>query len=190
MAYEKMERSFPCPCKEGRIVAEWEEHDTWPSPNKYPTYRLECPACNARYSFSRILGYGTCLLLKADEETLGRYETNIRRLKDDIEQLARPKYEQNWVDHVTKQKTRTAMHREISRAGSYESKSGFMRLSRDPAQLDQVLRRAFRSSPVGCIEQLGIRDLGIETFVKELNDLKQECEEFLKILPKVRVPSL
>jgi hypothetical protein len=33
------------------MVAEWEEHDTWPSTNHYYRWHFACPICATEYAF-------------------------------------------------------------------------------------------------------------------------------------------
>lgn len=52
MGYDNMERAFPCLCGKGQMLAEWKEHDTWPSSNRYIKWHFECADCAAEYEFT------------------------------------------------------------------------------------------------------------------------------------------
>ena len=51
MAYEKMDREYPCPCGKGKMIAEWQEHDVYPSGNRLVRWRFECTECSDNYVF-------------------------------------------------------------------------------------------------------------------------------------------
>ncbi len=70
MAYEKMQRSFTCRCGKGRMIAEWEEHDTWVSPNRSITWSFDCPDCTEKYEFYDELASRRYVISKTDAEKL------------------------------------------------------------------------------------------------------------------------
>ena len=76
MAYEKMEQSFPCRCGQGRMIAEWQEHDTWVSPNRSITWSFNCHNCSTEYEFYRKFASPCYVIRKVDGEKLRSMEDN------------------------------------------------------------------------------------------------------------------
>ncbi len=54
MAYELVSRGYHCLCGKGKIINEWQEHDTYPHHHiSGGDWRIECPECAENFTFDR-----------------------------------------------------------------------------------------------------------------------------------------
>jgi len=109
MGYEQMSSSFDCLCGNGHIVAQWEEHDTYPSPNRHYTWSFQCPACAAEYEFYTYI-LGPYIVRKVDVKKHRAIVKNASIASGKLHQAAK-KYEQQWVAYVLSLASKAAMHR-------------------------------------------------------------------------------
>jgi hypothetical protein len=185
MAYEKMERTFSCMCSNGKMIAEWEEHDTWPGPgpNRNIRWRFECFHCTAEYIFySPLVG----LLYVVGKGDAQKHHAMVldcqaaRRRRADIAS----KYEQRWVDYVMSLPTRRAMHHAISD----RSYGTFLKRSRSAEWLEEEAKSRFRQRPGECLARLKITDVEVNESAAAVEDLEKAAEAFWQGIDKKDVP--
>jgi len=182
MAYEKMERTFPCMCGNGKMIAEWEEHDTWTSPNRHIHWRFECFYCTAEYVFYSPL-VGWYVVRKGDAQKhramVLDYQAARRKRADIVS-----KYEQRWVDHVLFLPTKTAMHHAISDC-SYGT---FLKRVRSAEWLEEEAKSRFRLRPGECLARLRIKDVEVNESAAAVKDLEKAADAFWESIDKKDVP--
>jgi len=190
MAYEKMDRAFPCVCGKGKMIAEWEEHDTWPSSNRSIVWRFECLECAVEYEF-----YHHHIVRKRDADKHRAMSKDCNLARRRVLEVATPRYEQKWVDYVLSLPTKKAMHRAIARY----SLGTFLKQARSREWLEEEARTKFRTGPKECLDKLSLakaRNLLSEKVhdpeVSELNATAEEAEKaadaFWESIDKKRVP--
>lgn len=99
------------------MTAEWEEHDTWPSSNRHLNWSFECPKCKSEYVF---YNHGSTHIVRTEDAEKHRAmladRDAARRQAYDV---AAPRYEQKWIDHVLSLPTKVAMKNALANASSY-----------------------------------------------------------------------
>lgn len=183
MAYDKCEMSFPCLCKAGHLIAEWEEHDTWPSPNKHYSWHFDCEACAAEHTI-----YGevkAAIVRTADAERHQTMTADYWKARGAIKEYATPRYEKQWVDYILKLPSRRAMHSAIGASISY---STFLNRSTSQKAIEYEARTRFHVAPKKCIDRLGITDDEIERLEAEAERLDTAKNEFWRTIEKHSLP--
>jgi hypothetical protein len=184
MAYEKMDRSFPCLCGSGEMIAEWEEHDTWPSPNRRIQWSFACANCAAEYEFySHLVGLYTVRRGDADRhrELVRQYKSASIR----VYEVASAKYEQRWVNYVLSRGTKAAMHRAIAPTTTYAT---FAKHAKYEGWVEREARNKFRSYPKDCLDRLGIEDAEVSELNAAVEARRKEASDFWENTKKTAVP--
>jgi hypothetical protein len=177
-----MERSFPCKCGNGKIIAEWEEHDTWPSSNRCITWRFECDECAAQYVF--YYNPRCCLVRQADADSHRAMIAAREAADSKVYEIAK-KYKQKWIDYVLHLPTKVAKHHAVGARSSYGT---FLKKARSTEWLTSEAKDEFRMQPKRCIDRLGITDLEISELNAEAASARKTADEFWINIDKTDVP--
>ena len=186
MAYDKFERSFPCPCGNGQVIAEWEEHDTWPGSNRYPTYKLCCDECAQHLCISYVKGR-VCLLPREDDEKKRRYEQDISELERSMGELATSGYLEEWRKHIKSLPSKAAMCRAMFYSGT---EGTFRRNVRTESELERAIEDALRFRPKRCLAGIGIEDSDLNASARRLAQLREKEAAFTASLMVIEVPKV
>src|SRR6266436_5664864 len=116
MGYDQMEREFPCPCGKGTILASWEEHDTWPSPNRSIDWAFKCSDCEKQFCFGGLFSADYILRLE-DAEKAGELRMRQEKARNAVYDFAGPLYEEKWLAYVGSLGTKRAMNDAIGGGG-------------------------------------------------------------------------
>jgi hypothetical protein len=184
MAYEKMERAFGCPCGNGEMIAEWAEHDTWPSPNRSIQWSFACPNCDVEYQFYGHLGVPHTVR-KGDAEKHSELVRQHRAANRELCEVASARYEQRWVDYVLSFKTKAAMHRAIR---PYITAATFSRHAKREGWVEREARSRFQVAPNDCLEHLGIYDAEVAELAAVAEMREKEAGAFWDSIDKTPVP--
>lgn len=182
MGYTRMECSFPCPCKRGTMVASWEEHDTWPQPNRYVDWAFHCDECEKTSCFAGFLS--TYILSREDAKKLSELSSLQSEAQAAVKQFAVPVYEERWVQYVCSLPTTVAAHEAISRH-SYEV---FLENNRLPGWIDEEARSAFREDPKRCIDLMRVEDAEVKRLTEAVEAAHRTHDEFWESIPKTSLP--
>ena len=182
MGYEKMERAFPCLCGRGRMLAEWQEHDTWPSSSRCIRWHFECPDCAMGYEFVDILGQHIVGKGDALEYLTMRaaYDQAYQRVLD----IAVPKYEEKWVEYVFSLPTKAAKHRALAGC-SYGT---FLKRADDRRWLERQARSRFRYKAKDCLREMGIDDVEVNELNEAAEAARAAADSFWRGINKQEVP--
>lgn len=179
MGTDRMERNFPCLCGKGDMLAEWSEHDTWPSPNRSIAWSFECADCDAQYEF-----YGEYIIKKTDAAKVRALTAEVLAANNNLCKAATAKYEKRWVELVAAQPTKKAQHRLLR----YFSYGTFLKDASRPGFIEQQSKMHFQVAPKDCLDHLGIVDAeidGLEGIAKAAAEVGQN---FWNSIEKRTVP--
>jgi len=183
MGYDIFERKVPCLCGNGKLIGQWQEHDTWVSSNRHVQWRFGCPACTAEYVFfSPTLQ--TYIVRKSDAEKYqamsAEYDTARRRVLE----VASPRYEQKWVEHVVSLPTKKAMCDAIGDC----SYSTFLKRTHTQQLLEDQARSTFKFRLERCLDRLKIEDAEVTELTAAARDAQSAADAFWKNTDKKPVP--
>ncbi len=166
------------------MIAEWEEHDTWPSPNRNIQWSFACPACEAEYEF---YGYilGPYTVRKGDAETHRALVGQLNEARRKVYEVASSRYEQRWVDHVLSRPTKAAMYRAIAPTTSYAT---FAKHANYEGSVERQARSGFQLHPKECMDRLGIEDAEVNALDSVREDREKGADDFWKNMDKTPVP--
>ncbi len=176
-----MERSFPCLCGKGEMLAEWSEHDTFPNANKYITWSFECADCRSKYVFPR---FADVIILKSDADTHSQLQKESTAAADRVYAVAAPKYEEEWVKFVASQQTKAEMSRLVN-CGNY---GRFLKSASKPGWIEGQSRGRFKAAPKQCLDEMRIVDAEVEAFYQSAEAAKKSMADFWDSVEKKRVP--
>jgi hypothetical protein len=183
MAYDKFEKPFPCLCKAGQLIAQWEEHDTWPSPNRHYTWYFACEKCAAEYE---VYGEFKPAIVRVEDAKQHRALTEgYRKACSELEEYAVAHYEKQWVDYISRLPSKKAMH---SALGSHMSYSTFLKLAQSRQGVESEARSRFRSDPKRCIDFFGMEDSEVSRLHAQAERLNNAKIEFWRGIEKHGFP--
>jgi hypothetical protein len=165
------------------MIAEWEEHDTWPSTNRSITWSFACNNCAAGYE---VYSYrGSYTVQKRDAERHRELLTAYRSASGRVYELASSKYEQRWVDFVLSRPTKAEMYRIIRPGMTYAT---FAKHA-NSGWVEREARSHFQLHPKYCLDRLGIEDGEISELNAAAEAREKEATDFWENLEKTQVPS-
>ena len=179
MAYEKVDRAFSCPCGKGEMIAEWEEHDVYPTGSRFVEWRFECPECAANYVFCE-----QYVVRKDDAErhrAMSVHQASLRRVASET---AARRYERQWADYVLSLPTRAAMHRAIG-CGGYGT---FLKRAKSNEWVEAKARGKLHTSPEDCLLKLGIVDADVDEAISMAEDTRKAADALWMSVDKKHLP--
>jgi hypothetical protein len=181
MGTDKMDRSFPCLCGKGEMLAEWSEHDTWPSPNRSIGWSFQCPDCEAKYVFA---GIWTEIILRTDAEKLAELASESEAAKAKVYEVAGPRYEERWVKFVASQGTKKEQNRLIG-SGSYGT---FLKYASRPGWIEYKSKLRFQVAPKKCLDQMNVADPEVSALHEAAVAAQRATDDFWHSIEKKAVP--
>ena len=181
MGTDRMDRSFPCLCGKGEMLAEWSEHDTWPSPNRSIGWSFQCPDCEAKYVFS---GMWTEIVSRVDAEKYAQLARESSAAKAKVYAVAGPRYEERWVRFVTSQGTKKEMNRLIS----YGSYGTFLKYASKPGWIENQSKVHFHVVPKECLDQMNVADPEVTGLHEVAVAAQKATDDFWRSVEKKDVP--
>jgi hypothetical protein len=178
VSHETRERSFPCKCGRGKIVAEWEEHDTWPSSNQSITWHFECDECSDRYTFYDDLG--TSLVRKSDAARDRLLIAAYKAANLNVYEAAK-RYEQQWIDYISDLRIKLEMRRVLG------FNSSFLIYTKSSGWLEREAKEVFSYRPKKCLTKMGISDATVDELDAKARNTEREREVFWAKVKKMDV---
>lgn len=172
-----MDRSFPCLCGKGKMLAEWSEHDTWPSPNRSISWSFNCHDCQAKYTFA---GWRPHIVLRADAEKHAALTKASHKAKADV-RTAAAKHEERWVKFVMASGTKIEMNRLVG-SGSYGT---FLKYASRPGWIQE---QASVVSPKACLNHMKVSDPEVDALHEDATQAGKAADNFWKSIEKKHVP--
>jgi len=180
MGTHKMDRSFPCLCGKGEMLAEWSEHDTWPSSNRGISWSFNCPDCQAKFVF---VGLWTEIILRTDAEKHSALETASRAAKAEVRKVA-ARYEDRWVQFVMASGTKKEMNRLVA-SGSYGT---FLKYASRPGWIEEQAKVHFYVAPKECLDHMKVNDTEVATLHEAAVVAEKAANDFWESIKKIDVP--
>ena len=182
MGYETERRTFPCQCGSGKLIGEWEEHDTWPGTSRHIEWRFECPECAGKYVFYPRTDRHIVQRLDADRlaAMMAEYQVAFQKFCD----LAAQRYEDKWTEYVATLPTKRAMH-EVIGSGSYGT---FLKRATSRERLDFEAKAKFHFNPMKCLNWMGIQDSEVSVLHAEAEKLRSAKDTLWESVDKHPVP--
>jgi hypothetical protein len=178
MGTDRFERNFLCLCGKGEILAEWSEHDTWPSPNKSIGWSFICDDCDAKYAFS-----GDVIILRADADKYRELWLASEAANNKVYPAA-AKCEERWLRFVMACGTKKEMNRLVG-SGSYGT---FLKYASRPGWIENQTRLHFKVSPKACLDHMGINDAEVSALHEAASAARKTADEFWRTIEKKDVP--
>lgn len=184
MAYETMESASPCPCGNGKVIAEWQEHDVYPSSNPYRHWRFECSQCASRYVFYEHMGEYMVRKTDADEHRamLADYGSACRKTN----QIAEKRYEQRWLAHFLHLPNKRVMHRVLGVGRC--SYGTFLKRSNSQEWLVAEAKGKFSSNLNACLNLLGVKDAEVNQLIAAADKMEKAADAFWNSIEKIHLP--